>query len=217
MVGLSDQAEEALKIWEELIFEGAKVGSQLLARDYSVGESGTLRLIRTICKAVQSKGCQKSGRSIDFLAFLKDKTNSNEVSVPLAQFVGNRFNIMFHNAAGLYYLDEELKEFLNLYKDENDLLRAVNKDFRVKTYLVGARALGLISKLIIVPLWHILEDKSVSILEMYEKYTHLVSCFNRWSKDPAKFMKGEDIVFYTVPISKDNIYFKLVESYCTLV
>ena len=61
IVGLSDQAQEALKVWEKLFYEGAKVGSQLLARGYRNGESGTLRLIRTICNAVQSEGFQKLG------------------------------------------------------------------------------------------------------------------------------------------------------------
>ena len=51
LVGLADQAEACLKVWENIIFKGQNGGS-LLHGGYSNGESGTLRLIRTVCKSV---------------------------------------------------------------------------------------------------------------------------------------------------------------------
>ena len=64
------------------------------------GESGTLRLIRTLCKAVQQRGGEKSGRMVDFdLSLEEDGITGN----PLAQFKGNRFNIIFYNAGIVYY------------------------------------------------------------------------------------------------------------------
>ena len=51
LVGLADQAEDSLKLWESLLFGKAKIGS-LNHGEYSEGESGTLCLIHTICKSV---------------------------------------------------------------------------------------------------------------------------------------------------------------------
>ena len=84
VVGLADQAEAALKVWDSILYEDKPVGS-LAHGGYSVnGESGTSRLVRTVCKAVQESGCEKSGRPGQFLTFLQTETPFN--SVPLAPF-----------------------------------------------------------------------------------------------------------------------------------
>ena len=91
VVGLADQAEAALKAWDKLLWEDKLVGS-LAHGGYSIGgESGTLRLVRTLCKSVSTRGCEKSGRMIDFASFLN---NSGYNSVSFATFKGNRFNIL---------------------------------------------------------------------------------------------------------------------------
>ena len=36
----------------------------MLYGGYSKGDSGALQLVRTVCKAVQAKGCEKSGRAV---------------------------------------------------------------------------------------------------------------------------------------------------------
>ena len=92
VVGLADQAEGALKVFT--------IGSLAHGGYSKNGESGTLRLIRTLCKAVQVRGCEKSGRMVDFdLSLEEDGITGN----PLAQFKGNRFNIIFYNAGIVYY------------------------------------------------------------------------------------------------------------------
>ena len=83
LVGLADQAEASLKLWESLLFGEAKIGS-LNHGGYSKGESGTLRLIRTICKSVSERGCEKSGRIVTFATYLKDKFQMSEI--PLYPF-----------------------------------------------------------------------------------------------------------------------------------
>ena len=94
-VVLGDQAEASLKIWESFLTEDVtKVGS-LAHGGYSVGDSGTLQLV----KSVSEKGCEKSGRMVDFATFLKEKYGLNET--PLYRFLRNRFNIIFLNGAGV--------------------------------------------------------------------------------------------------------------------
>ena len=113
VVGLADQAEGALKVFDRLLYNETPMGS--LAHGYSKNsESGTLRLIKTLCKAVQQRGCEKSGRMVDFDLSLDGITGN-----PLAQFKGNRFNIIFYNAGIVYYLQKNCKKFFNNVFEEN--------------------------------------------------------------------------------------------------
>ena len=117
------------------------------------GESGTHRLIRTLCKAVQIRGCEKSGRMVDFdLSLEEDGITGN----PLAQFKGNRFNIIFYNAGIVYYLQKNCKIFFNDVFEENRLLTAAHYDLNVTSFIPGCRALGLIDKFLTGPLWRLL-------------------------------------------------------------
>ena len=109
LVGLADQAEACLKVWENIIFKGQNVGS-LLHGGYSNGESGTLRLIRTVCKSVQHRGCEKSGRMVTLEIFMEER---NITRLPIYQFLGNRFNILFLNGAGVYFLFDHLINFFD--------------------------------------------------------------------------------------------------------
>ena len=63
---------------------------------------------------------------VQFKVLLESEKGIN--NVPLAPFKGNRFNILFYNAAGVYYLKEYSKGFFERVKDENMLLSAVHWD-----------------------------------------------------------------------------------------
>ena len=54
LVGLADQADTGLKLWENVLFKGQHVGF-VTHGGYSNGKSGTLRLIRIVCKAVEHR------------------------------------------------------------------------------------------------------------------------------------------------------------------
>ena len=92
VVGLAEQAEGALKVIDKLLYDDRLFGSLSPGGSgFNNGESGTSRLIRTLCKAVEEHGCEKSGRMVEFsLALADDGIDKN----PLAQFRGNRFNIV---------------------------------------------------------------------------------------------------------------------------
>ena len=90
---------------------------------YSNGESGVTRLIRTVCKSVQERGCEKSGKIVCFATYLKDEFGIT--SILLFPFLGNRINILFVNAAGVYFLYDQLIDFFQRIERNNKLLDAV--------------------------------------------------------------------------------------------
>ena len=201
LVGLADQAEACLKVWEGLLFGNQKVGS-VANGGYSNGESGTTRLIRTVCKSVQERGCEKSGRMVQFSTFLKDKHGIDDI--PLYPFLGNRFNILFLNGAGVFHLFPYLTEFFSSLNDENRLLTAVNHDLQVLAYKIGCKALGLIHKKITGPLWRkMIKEKNA--VNMTAHYKNMLSKFEKWSQDCTPFLSGNDSLFPDL-LHDDNIF-----------
>ena len=81
LVGLADAAEATLKAWEATLEDDDGMEKQ---------SSGVQCLIRTACKAFHHRGSEQAGCSTHFRAFLRRQGISK---VPLAAFVGNRFNI----------------------------------------------------------------------------------------------------------------------------
>ena len=67
--------------------------------------------------------------------------------IPLAQFVGNRFNIIFYDAAGVFYLCDHMIKFIEQVHGNaaNRLLQAVLSGLKDPTILAGCRALGMTS------------------------------------------------------------------------
>ena len=83
----------------------------------------------------------------------KANLQSQGVSIPIDKFQGNRFNIIFHNAAGIYYLRTHLIQYLEqIHPSLNQLLQAVLRDVKNPYYITGCCALGMISKCITAPL-----------------------------------------------------------------
>ncbi len=208
VVGLAEQAEASLKVWEELVFGDECVGASALGGGKNwKNESGTMRLVRTVCKAVQDRGCEKSGKPVVFREFLRMNFGMNVV--PLAPFKGNRFNIAFHNGAGVYSLYPQLCEFFDEVKDENKLMKAVNADLNVKQYVAGVRALGLIDKLVTVPLWKVTERRE-HVQGMSARYDGMLEKFVKWSQDASDVLRGNDCVFGDVDVHRDWVFDSLV-------
>ena len=134
VVGLADSAEAILKLWEE---------SHGLSSSKS---SGTQRLLHTACKSFHVRGSQQAGCSSSFRAYLQNKGIDK---IPLAPFRGNRFNILFYDAAGIYFLRTHMLHYLTTsHGSLNQLLQAVLSDLQMPQYLAGCRVLGIIDKLI---------------------------------------------------------------------
>ena len=147
IVGLADQAGQT-KVWEDMVFTEGMVGAQKAGIKAKGNEGGVVRLILTVCKAIQDRGCKESGKPVHFRAFLRER---GKPPVPLTPFKGNHFNIVFHNGGGVYYLKQDLNDFFLEHKD-NQLLKAGYYDISVPQVLPGCRALGLINKIVTMPL-----------------------------------------------------------------
>ena len=209
VVNMAETVSEALKLYEKLYLNGGLAGAALLAQNPAKNstEAGAVRLIRTACKALERHGSEQSGYPEDFAAFLASHGVSR---VPLDSFRGNRFNILFHNAAGLYFLRNHASSFLSSVFDRpNLLLQAVAADLKEPLFLAGVRALGLIDKHLSSPLWKLLENKTVSILGMNDRYTNLYT-FLSTPGHAAGFMTGESVPFPGVAVDKDDKWIELV-------
>ena len=145
LVALAEQAEASLKAYEMIIFKEQN--------HFQGKESGVQRLCRTFVKCLQERGCEKSGKTVDFITFMTDNYSSSKL--PLAPFKGNRFNILFYNAAGTFFLHESAVKFFSesASADSNQLVKSVYHDLHIKQYIIGLQALGLIDKFLTGPLF----------------------------------------------------------------
>lgn len=112
-------------------------------------------------------------------------------TVPLKAYRGSRLNILFANASALLFIYEQVSTFLEGYGAANRLLKSVQFDLKVNEYLAGVKALGLISKFITCPLWSVLEDKSISIVDMNKKYLDLVTFLEDAAINVESFQNGQ--------------------------
>ena len=200
LVGLADTAEETVKVWEAQSTDQASSSS-----------STTQRLIRTACKAFHHRGSQQCGTSTLFRAYLRKEGIQK---IPLAHFVGNRFNILFYDAAGVYYLHQHMVKFLKTIhgKQANLLLKSVLADLMNLSNIAGCRALGLIDKIVTGPLWRKLQQSSVSILQMSNVYSRLKDKFDEWSDDSSSILQGTDFLEDGILVHEDEVWSALIES-----
>lgn len=185
LVGLADSAEATLKLWETTFDEDSTQEKQ---------SSGTQRLIRTACKAFHHRGSEQAGCSTRFRVFLRSKGVNK---IPLAAFRGNRFNILFFDAAGVYYLKSYMIEYLSESHGDslNRLLQAVLVDLKSHCYIAGCKALGIVDKLVTGPLWRYLQTSTISILDMSETYTTMKIKFDEWAEDAQCIVDNQDLLF----------------------
>ena len=159
VVNMAEHTSEALKLIER------NYDSHSTHVFTNESEPGTIRLIRTVCKAFQRRG---DGCPLQFSSYLKRKGLAKN---PLIHFRGNRFNA---NGARVYYLRDQISDFLqNVWGTPNRLLKAVLEDILIDNYMAGCKALGIIDKLITGPLWRLLELEETHILDIPEQYKKL--------------------------------------------
>ena len=175
-------------------------------------ESAVARLVRTTCKAIARGADEKSGCHGPFKTFILSQLKLDSLhSVPLQPFRGNRFNILFSNAAGLFNLHRHLLNFLKCF-EPNKLLRSVYHDLQEPFLLAGCKALGLLSYTVMAPLWRFVEAKETHITDMNHRYIQLVTFFNDAALNTEDFISGTLLPFgEDTYISKDAVYNCLAE------
>lgn len=181
LIGLADSAEETIKLWEKAECE----------QEVKSSTSGTQRLIRTACKAFHHRGSQQCGSSILFRSYLRKEVGLHEL--PLARLIGNRFNIIFHDAAGIYFLHNHMIRFIESVRGNNAnlLLQAVSRDLKNPLLIAGCRALGLVDKIVSGPLWRQLRE---SVLKASEVNSEIKIKFDAWSCGAHGVVSGIEVL-----------------------
>lgn len=104
-----------------------------------------------------------------------------------------------------------MKEFLENYGAENRLLKSILFDLKTTEFIAGLKALGLLSMFVTFPLWSVLENGNVSIIDMNEKYLQLVTFLDDASQNVAAFMSGDLLMFgKNTQLEKGPIYNSLI-------
>ena len=154
LVHLAEVASKSLLETQKAFFNEDE-GTPFFDRSFAkISEPGTTRVVRTVCKATSYGGDEKSGCHSNFMEYVRPwLTSEGFTRLPIEPFRGNRFNILFKNAASVYFLEEKLSTFLEGYA-VNKLLKAVQYDMKVPEYMAGCKALGLVSYLVTIPLWN---------------------------------------------------------------
>ena len=202
IVGLADQAASSLKVWEAEHFGNQSYGATELPNVYQTDESRVTRLVRTATKCFEKHGDEAAGCVASFHDFLS-RTNTK---LHMADYRGNRNYVVFYNSAGLYSLHESMLHFLkNVHGETNQLLKAVRADLEVADLVAGVRALGIVNKLLVAPLWRALENRNITILKMSHIYTDLHSNLVKWSEDASPLLEGSARPFDSavVPVSDE--------------
>ncbi len=202
VVNMAEHSSESLKLTER------NYDQPTTHSIYVTNEPGSIRLIRTACKAFERRGDEKSGCPLQFLAYLKKNGISKN---PLIHFRGNRFNVVFANGARIFYLHEHIGNFLKLWGTPNRLLQAVLEDVNNPINISGTKALGLIDKHITGPLWRIIESADTHVLDIPKYYKSLKEFTDKCTEaNIGLFMTGEDIPFDRELVKRDDVWLHLV-------
>jgi hypothetical protein len=156
------------------------------------GESDANRLVRTVCKAFARGADEKNGVFGKLDGFLKPilKEKFQARSLPLTPYRGSRFNVLFHNSSVLYCLHPYLLDFLTT-NHNNGLTASVFHDLQQPYYVAMVRSFAILSKLYMKPMWAMLEDRDVDIVQMGKYYSSMVSSLETATENPELLLQGQ--------------------------
>ena len=78
-------------------------------------------------------------------------------------------------------------------------------------FVAGAPPLGLIIKLVMAPLWRVLEEKETSVTGMSRVYSELVAELTAWASDSSSLLDGSARPFADATVGPDRVLDKLLE------
>ena len=209
LVHMTESACATHKEWEKTHYgdAGRPVYHPTCARP---GESGGSQCVQEACKVTVAGADEKNGCHSKFMtfAYLTLKADFNLTRNPLTKFLGARFNILGRNAVYVYCLRFTLTDFLK-FNDSNLLLKSLRLNLNEPGIIAQVRVHGILSKLISVPLWNVLEDKSVTLADMNGFYGRLIQFFDSAAQDPTCILEGQS-PFPEAYINRDIFLEKLL-------
>lgn len=150
-------------------------------------ESTTLCLLKFVCKLFHKDG---SGDPLFTKIYLKNHHDITDI--PILNFRGNRFNTLFYNARGTFYLSE----FIKLYLESSKLSLNYTQNYifdhiRSAKILSLCRALGIICYIITEPYWKIAADNENSAIEMNTTYNKIINILETSITDPTLLLHNK--------------------------
>ncbi|XP_069109507.1 uncharacterized protein [Argopecten irradians] len=144
-------------------------------------ESVTTNFLRCVSKLFFKDG---SGDPLLVSLYLKEKN----IPIPVKNFRGNRFNILFHNAAATFFLSPYLREyFVNCKTTLNMTQHFILNCLTDSNIMNICQCLGIISKLITEPYWIKAGNEIKNALEMTPVYYRMVEIFKEGASNPQLF------------------------------
>ena len=191
LVHFADNAVQASLVAEKAICGEGGVGI-FNPQFQKATESSVARLVRTASKALSRGGDERSGiyrKTITHLRpLLKEKYNC--LSLPISNYLGNRFNIIFKNSVYLYCLREPIKELLAITQT-NQLLKSVLSDYNKEVIKAELKVFAMINKTITGPFWCSLERKDIDLVGMNAIFNKLVNHFDEAGENPLILLEGK--------------------------
>ncbi len=91
-----------------------------------------------------------------------------------------------------------MKSFLQALPSPNKLLLAVAADLSVDNFLACCRALGIVHKILIQPLWFTLNDTKTNLHNMNFIYEEILIFLQRFAENPYPLMtsQGAKVLYF---------------------
>lgn len=93
------------------------------------------------------------------------------------------------------FLHKQFLQYLQKCGAENRLLKSVLQDLETPEFIAGSKCLGVVCYFVRSPLWTLIEDKSVHILDMNTYYLDLLLFFESLVGNNIEFIKGNKLPF----------------------
>ena len=121
--------------------------------------------------------------------------------IPILNFRGNRFNVLFYNAAGTYVLRPYITQYLSSSKSSLNYVQSSILEFLQNSIILSIlRALGIISKIITEPYWKFAECRGMSALEMGPIYVRLIELLQECGSDATQLLRNNVRLFPGPPV-----------------
>ncbi|XP_021339820.1 uncharacterized protein LOC110441045 [Mizuhopecten yessoensis] len=171
------------------------------------GESVTQCLLRFVSKLFYKDG---SGDPLMAALYLKDLG----MKIPILNFRGNRFNVLFYNAAGTFYLSQHLQDYLESSKSTlNFVQTCILEGLKDPILMDICKCLGILSKLITEPYWRKAGGEVASAIEMGPVYTRLIECLGIGCETPLTLLHNNIQLFPGPSVEPDDVLQLLFNSH----